>query len=120
LANAFLAREVPEALRRRADGSLHQVVRPTVDEMIAMDPSEAVRSADILQLLKDNLEIEKEFDPGGALLNLILDGSIVNNFEAGNPAHDALVEKAFHYERQLMASGEIGSDFKFIIARPRP
>lgn len=119
LANGFMDREMPEALRRRADGTLHRVVRPTVGEMIAMDPSEAVRSADIFRLLKDNLEIEREFEPGGALLNLIFDGSIVNNFEAGNPVHDAVVEKAFRYERQLMAAGEIGSDFRFIIATAR-
>jgi SAM-dependent methyltransferase len=120
LANRFLAQEIPEALLRRADGSVHRnISRPSVEQMIAIDPSEAVRSAEIHGQLAGGFEIERQFDAGGALLNLIFDGTVVNNFQAGNPAHDALVERAFRYERDCMARGEIGSDFKFIIAKPR-
>ena len=118
LANRFLADEMPEALLRRADGSVHgNISRPTIEQMIAIDPSEAVRSAEVYELLASHFEIERQFDAGGALFNLIFDGTVVNNFEAGNPVHEALVEKAFRHERELMARREIGSDFKFIIAK---
>lgn len=115
-ANAFLEEQVPQALRRRADGSLHRVVRPTVQEMIAMDPSEAVRSAEVYGLLTANLRIDKEIPVGGALLNLVLDPSIIMNFQPGQPEHDAVIRQAFERERALMRSGELASDFKFIIA----
>jgi ubiquinone/menaquinone biosynthesis C-methylase UbiE len=117
LANRFLAEEIPEPLLHRADGSVHRnITRPCIAQMIAVDPSEAVRSADVYPLLASRFEIERQFDAGGTLLNLIFDGTVVNNFQAGDPAHDALIEKAFRWERELMARGEIGSDFKFIVA----
>lgn len=115
-ANAFLDEQVPPELRRRADGSLHRVERPTVEAMIAMDPSEAVRSADVYGLLSANLRIDKQLDIGGALLNLVLDPSIIMNFHPGRPEHDAVIRQAFEHERALMRSGDLASDFKFIVA----
>jgi len=118
-ANRFLETEVPEELRRLPDGSLYRATRPTVQEMIEMDPSEAVRSADLLPLLRERFEPELDLPLGGTLLSLILHGSIVDNFEPGNEAHDAIVRKAFALERRLMAEDAIGSDFRLIIARPK-
>jgi SAM-dependent methyltransferase len=116
-ANAFLAEQVPEPLRRRADGSLHRVERPTVEAMIAMDPSEAVRSAEVYGQLTAHMTIEKQIDIGGALLNLVLDPSIIMNFQPGVPEHDAVIRRAFEHERALMRSGALASDFKVILAR---
>jgi len=48
----------------------------------------------------------------------VLDGAIVNNFDPGNAAHNGFIRKAFLRERELMARGEIASDFRFIVARP--
>lgn len=115
--NHFLATEVPEDLLRKPDGTLHRnVQRPSVEQMIAMDPSEAVRSGELYAQLKASMRIEKEFAIGGTLLNLILDGGIVNNFDPGNRSHNQIIERAFKLERTLMAEGEIGSDFMFIVA----
>ncbi|MFP5462456.1 MAG: ATP-binding cassette domain-containing protein [Gammaproteobacteria bacterium] len=119
-ANRFLETEVPEELRLLPGGSLYRATRPTVQEMIEMDPSEAIRSSDILPLLRERFETELDLPLGGTLLNLILHGSIVDNFEPGNAAHDEIVRKAFALERRLMAEGAIGSDFRLIIARPKP
>ncbi|MBA2674886.1 class I SAM-dependent methyltransferase [Ramlibacter sp.] len=118
LANAFLQR-LPDALVRRPDGSLHRnLQRPTVAHMIALDPSEAVRSGELLDALRASMRTEHELDAGGAVLNLVFDGAIVNNFEAGRPEHDAWIHEAFACERAHMAAGDIGSDFKVIVARP--
>jgi SAM-dependent methyltransferase len=117
-ANRFLATEVPEQLLRKPDGTLHRnIARPTVQQMIAMDPSEAVRSGELYGLLAANMRIETELALGGTLLNLILDGTIVNNFDPRVQEHNRIIEKAFALEQTLIAAGEIGSDFKLIVAR---
>lgn len=115
--NNFIDTAIPSALLKRADGSFHKnISRPTVEAMIAMDPSEAVRSSDIYSLIVQNFTKIREFQVGGTLLNLIFDATIVNNFDSGNPQHNAIIHAAFDYERRLMAENKIGSDFKFIIA----
>lgn len=116
-ANHFVNTAVPDTLCRRADGSLHRnISRPAVAAMIAMDPSEAVRSGDIYYLIKQNFSQIREFHVGGTLLNLIFDTAVVNNFDCSNEQHNAIVRAAFCYERKLMAENRIGSDFKFIVA----
>lgn len=118
-ANAFLASEVPAELQRRADGSqLDLVHRPTVQAMIEMDPSEAVRSGELYTFLQSHFELEMDVAIGGTLLQHIFDGSIVNNFDPEDPQHQAIIERAVQLEQVLMASGEIGADFRLIVARP--
>ena len=114
--NRFLADEVPEPLRRQADGTLYSAVRPTPAEMIASDPSEAVRSGEILALLRQNFSRLEIRDIGGTLLQLIFSGSIVNNFDASSPQHNRIVEQAFALEQSLLACGAIEADFKFVAA----
>lgn len=115
-ANRFLIDEVPEALRLQADGSIYSARRPTVAEMIASDPSEAVRSGEILALLRQHFRRLDVRDIGGTVLDLIFSSSIVNNFDESNPAHNRIVEKAFALEQSLLASGAIEADFKFVAA----
>jgi lipopolysaccharide transport system ATP-binding protein len=117
--NRFLDDEVPPQLRLRGDGSTYRAVRPGVDEMIAMDPSEAVRAGEVYAQLRARFEPEVDLPLGGAMLNLVLHGDVVNNFDPANDAHNALIRRAFARERELMRSGEIGSDFRLIVARPR-
>jgi SAM-dependent methyltransferase len=117
-ANRFLATEVPQELLRRPDGTLRRSVeRPSIESMIAMDPSEAVRSGELHAQLAASLQIEREIALGGTLLNLILDGSVVNNFDPRNAGHNRIIDKAFALERSMMAAGEIDSDFRLIVAR---
>lgn len=116
--NRFLAEEMPPQLRRRPDGSLHdKVMRPTLQQMIELDPSEAVRSSELHTWIHDNFTVTHDFPIGGTLLGLIFDGSILNNFDPENTEHNRIIEKAFGLERQLMERGEIGCDFRFIVAR---
>lgn len=114
--NRFLEEEVPESLRRQADGSLYSAVRPTLAEMNASDPSEAVRSGEILELLRQYFPRLEIRDIGGTLLNLIFSSSIVNNFDESSPQHNRIVEKAFALEQSLLAPGAIEADFKFVAA----
>lgn len=117
-ANRFLSKEIPAELLVKPDGSIHQnVSRPTIEQMIQMDPSEAARSDELLGLISRNFRKLRVFEIGGTLLNLIFDESIINNFDEDNEEHNEILRKAFYYEKKLIEEGRIGCDFKFIIAQ---
>jgi hypothetical protein len=56
---------------------------------------------------------------GGALLNLLLSGDRVNRFDPADDIHNQVLREAAAHEHALMNSGVLGSDFRFIVARPR-
>jgi len=115
--NAFLA-GVPRELLRKRDGSLHEaMVRPGIDEMIRLDPSEAVRSGELYALLKENFMLVEDLALGGTLLNLIFYGDVVNNFDPEDEGHNRIIRDAFALERRLIDAGTLGSDFRLIVAK---
>ena len=83
---------------------------------MALDPSEAVRSADILPLLHRYFEIVEYKPLGGAILQFLL-ANIAGNFldELGQQ----LLQMLFVIEDVLMVSGDLGSDFAYIVASPK-
>ena len=85
LANTLLSR-IPERLRRaHPDGHLKtEIGRPTVEMMIQMDPTEAVRSEDILPLYQRWFTVEHLIDYGGSISVQVLD-HIVGNFSGDDP-----------------------------------
>lgn len=119
--NAFWQTRVPPALRTEADGRpTPPVSRPVLEDLIAMDPSEAVRSSDLHTLLQQHFELEHDIPLGGSLLNLLLSGDRVNRFDPEDEVHNQVIREAAAHEHELMRSGVLGSDFRFIVARPRP
>lgn len=116
-----LLREIPAELRRRHDGTMKEAIsRPTVEEMIAADPSEAVRSSEVHGFIRRHFDILEEFDIGGTLLNLVFTPDIINNFQPGDSGHEDVLQRAFAEERKLMAGKrEVPSDFKLIVAARR-
>ena len=118
--NDFWRERVPPGLQREPDGSpTPPIGRPSVDDMLAMDPSEAARSGELHALLHRHFEVLEDRALGGTLLNLLLYGQRVNRFDAADPLHSAVLEEAVGLERELMAQGRLGSDFRFMVARPR-
>lgn len=118
--NWFLDNRVPPSLLQNANGlAQYRASRPTVQAMIDMDPSEAVRSSELYPLLQNHFELVMDLALGGTLLNLIFYGDVVNRFDPGNQQHDEVIEEAVAYERSLMAASVIGSDFRLIVATPR-
>lgn len=93
-------------------------VKPTVEEMIQGDPSEAVRSADIERVLNQYFEVTEEKNWGGTLNYLVFE-NIAGNFDPKNPLHTCIAELLIHHENTLLAYGIIPSDFKFYMARPK-
>lgn len=109
---------LPPRLRMTSDGRLKgNARRPSVQEVIAVDASEAVRSSELLPLLPSHFDVQAVRPYGGSMLHLVL-GNIAQNFApaAEAPYLDALMEA----EDELIRAGQIGHDFACVIARPRP
>jgi ubiquinone/menaquinone biosynthesis C-methylase UbiE len=119
--NWFWEHRVPPALHSNADGSQTlPITRPSLETMISMDPSEAVRSSEIMTFLESNFKVIDNFALGGTVMNLLLYGERVNRFDANDPFHNAILEEAVQYERQLLESGQLSSDFRFVVAQVKP
>jgi ubiquinone/menaquinone biosynthesis C-methylase UbiE len=90
---------------------------PTARSVEAVDPSEAVRSAEIVPLLRRYFEIV-DFRPlGGSILQFLL-ADIAGNFE--DEVGDHFLQMLFAIEDTLMLVGELDSDFAYIVATPLP
>jgi len=80
------------------------------------DPSEAVRSAEIMPVLKDYFQV-LEFKPyGGTLLHFMLE-NIVGNFDDRDEDDRAWLNMLEYLETVLEEGGVIKSDFALIVAR---
>jgi SAM-dependent methyltransferase len=117
MANALLAL-VPEELRRdlQNGGVKNEIVAPSVEQMVAHDPSEAVRSGEIEALLKNHFDVVNEWNWGGTLNHLVFQ-NIAANFDQANPAHRAIVELLIHHENVVIGDRLLPSDFKVFLAR---
>lgn len=118
ITNALL-QFLPERYRRAGSGQLKSAVsRPTIAEMNAVDPSESIRSGEIVDVLSQNFSIVSRRDYGGTILHLLLEG-IARNFDYGNSVDMRFLRALFDLEDLLLDSGEITSDFSVLIAEPR-
>lgn len=113
-----LADLLPEHLLTTRSGAVKRGFRaPTVDEVIAVDPSEAVCSSQILPLLSEHFDIVMQRPYGGSVLHLLL-ADVAQNFqlvEAG-PWLQALIDA----EEDLDRLGRLEQHFSCVIARQRP
>ena len=116
--NRFLE-GLPPRLRLTPSGKPRRLQeRPTIAAMLAADPSEAIRSSDIVPVLRRHFDIVEDRALGGALLHLGL-ADIGQNFDPASPDDSAILEAFFAAEDAAMASGVVGSDFRAIIAIKR-
>jgi hypothetical protein len=83
--------------------------------LIAEDPSEAVRSEDIMAVLHKELEVIYYKNTGGTLLQPVVDG-IAANFEIV-PGGREVLQELIEMEKKLMAEGAIPSDYMFCVAK---
>jgi SAM-dependent methyltransferase len=113
--NAYV-QALPERYRRLASGDLMPaLVRPTIEQMVALDPSEAIRSSAIMETVRRHFRVVEVRELGGALLHVGLSG-IAQNFNPDAPEDAAHIEAFFELEDRLMAEGVIGSDFVTVTA----
>lgn len=114
---------IPERFRRSfVRGSYGQVQTvpplPEPQEVIRADPSEAIRSAEILAVVGEQFEIRALNRCGGSLLQFLLHG-IAGNFREDDPESMRVLQMLFDIEDGLIESGSLGSDFVVVAAQPR-
>ena len=117
--NVLLA-ALPERLRRgRVENVTYQrKERPDREFMIANDPSEAVRSEELLPMIAERFEVLKSKKLGGTILmHLLYD--IVQNFRFDDPHERALIEMMCALEGHLVDERAIDSDFVILAARKK-
>jgi len=111
-------KSLPEKLRRRVSEPpkiKREVIRKTIEHMNTADPSEAIRSAEIVPLLSRYFQVLEFRGYGGSLLHELL-YDITGNFDEGNPGSLELLRRLFQVEDDLIAGGRLQHDFAVIIA----
>ncbi len=114
-----ILRQLPERLRvRRSDGKTirNAVVRPTIKQMNAADPSEAIRSAEIIPLLSEHFPDFALRGYGGNILHPLLEDLSGNFVETDAEAMEWL-ERIFAYEDDWLLKEGVGDNFSVIVAR---
>jgi 2-polyprenyl-3-methyl-5-hydroxy-6-metoxy-1,4-benzoquinol methylase len=109
-----LLRALPEELRRPYESR----ARPTVAEMIANDPTEAVRAEELLAFTGKTFEVLERKNIGGTILQHLL-YEIVGNFRFDVPRERSLLEMLCTIEGMLVDRGVIPSDFVLLAARKK-
>jgi len=114
-------RKLREALFSRfesPDGARYklEVACPTVSDVVMVDPSEAIRSEEILPLMQKEFEIVEVKGYGGSLLQFLL-AEIAGNFALDDPVSGSLLQMLFQIEDSLIAAGDLQHDFAVIVAQ---
>lgn len=117
LVNSLLA-AIPEEYRRYPDGSgIKQTEsRIDLDLIMQMDPTESVRSSQILGIMQQHFTILHHHKTGGTLLMPLLSG-IAGNFERDERGR-GILKACIQVEKELMNAEMIPSDFVYLIAKP--
>lgn len=120
LIDALRRRLSARRARRAGAGLLKTSVSfPTERDLVAADPTESVRSADIMPVLKARFDIVEYRPWGGTLLQFLL-GGITHHFIDEDLEAIRLLRALIDLEWALILAGELESDFAFVVARPRP
>ena len=93
-----------------------EITIPTQRSVISVDPSEAIRSSEIVPVLKEYFEIVEYRPLGGSILQFLL-ADIAGNFR--DAQGQRLLEILFQLEDVLMACDDLPSDFAYIVAAPK-
>lgn len=117
LTNALL-KLLPTKYRILPDGKIKDKEnRVNPEDVIKMDPSESIRSEEVMDIMKNYLEIVLFCPTGGTLLHPLLNG-IAGNFETdeeGERLQGALIE----LERILINRKLLPSDYVFVVAKSK-
>ncbi|HLL88566.1 MAG TPA: class I SAM-dependent methyltransferase [Tepidisphaeraceae bacterium] len=96
-------------------GLLHDSQR---DHLLRTDPSEGVRSADVIPLLRRHFSTVDVRPYGGGLIAYAIDRRFYEKYDAANPAHVRLLDLITSLEAHFTATGECPMEHAIIVARP--
>ncbi|SHL53254.1 Methyltransferase domain-containing protein [Bradyrhizobium lablabi] len=112
-----VSRLLKKILRRQNERFDFGVVyRSPKEYLLRTDPSECVRSSEILNLINSYFPSARVLPFGGGILQHALDQNFYDHFDPANKRHAALLQLLTDLERGLMAAGEIGPENAFIFA----
>jgi SAM-dependent methyltransferase len=92
--------------------------RPTPELMIANDPTEAVRSSDLVPMIEQRFDVRERKDLGGTILMHLL-YEMVQDFRWENARDRSIIDLLCTFEGALVDAGKIDSDFVILAARKR-
>ncbi len=101
------------------NGSRTKFGRPSIADMMRIDPSEAVRSSEILGLIRQHFSVVYEREFNGALMHHVYPLLNADLAEQNKPDFDSLVRLLLYFENVLTKRGVLPADFVFLICRPR-
>ena len=105
---------VPACRRRRPDFRLLHGSRKQY--LLRTDPSEGVRSAEIIPLMQKHFPHVEVRPYGGALLAYALDTTFYRAFKRHDPRHTELLRLLCELEEHFTHTGELGPEYAFLIA----
>ncbi len=119
LANKIL-NMLPESLRinLKTGEIINEIRRPGVAEMNSIDPSEAIRSKDIIPVIKQFFDIKTIRYFGGSLYNLLFN-EIIGNFDENDEKDTALINLILLLEQSLIQGKILDNNYVFIIAEKK-
>jgi SAM-dependent methyltransferase len=119
LAIKLLLTVLPRSLRRRPDGSVKgRIGRPTLEWMLATDPSEAAHSAEIPAGFARYFDVVHRVDYGGGIAVPVLD-EIVASFREESPADMRWFKAIVGLDRLAMRTGLVPSANAVLVGRRR-
>ncbi|HEX8617323.1 MAG TPA: methyltransferase domain-containing protein [Thermoanaerobaculia bacterium] len=92
--------------------------RPTVEEMLANDPTEAVRAEELMACAERHFEVVERKELGGAIVQHLL-YDIVQNFRFEIPRERSLIEILCTIDAMLTDAKRIPCDFVICAARKK-
>lgn len=110
------ARLTAQFLRlKQAQLVIHKITPPPIEQFLVTDPSEAVRSGEILTVLRHYFNIIKLVPQGGTLVQPVC-GRLASNF-LQDAEGAALAKPLLETEREQILTGTLQSDFVALLAQ---
>lgn len=106
-------------LRFLRDGTRTELMRPVEEAFIAIDPSEAVRSEDVLRCVEERFTIEYRRNFNGTVMHPLYPLLNAEFTNAGDETFDSIIRLVLTLEDELVTAGVLASDFVFAIARSK-
>jgi SAM-dependent methyltransferase len=109
----------PDKYRTTPDGVYKSLIEHMPMSFFeAVDPSESIRSGEVMSCLQDQFDVLWQRPYGGTILHPLLH-DIACNFPEGDPEAESLLDTAIAMEESMLKSGALSSDFTALIAAPR-
>ena len=109
-----LFERLPREIRDQAPYT--RIYRRAEEDMIATDPSEAARSAEIVPLLFERFDVLEYKPYGGTLLHIVL-ADVMDHIDVSKERDRSMLRSLIDCEKKDIESGALSSDFAYAVAR---